>query len=322
MKKYFTAVFITLCIIISSEAFAQLEINPVPTDSLSNSSEITTYDSTYQDTDLPSEKETYKFNDYDDFSFPYFFNAHEHPIIEFSYGISKINSKALSSSFAKTGTAEVKLGYSKNYSMNSGIYKIKKSFISFGSILQDLNSKTNMENGFTPEIWRGGFGQLYGFGYKTGGTSLSFYSSNSINWSHLNTGKTIVLASAEDYDLLDHYNNTVRFGTSTEGGAVLQFGSNLSINAGYERSIIFPAYIFWLHAGSMLIEYGGLAFLDHYVKDIYYSSPYAAPIIDFVLKNAFSYALYSLRGEKMNWPFNGASPLAVNTFKFGITFTL
>ncbi|HSP87628.1 MAG TPA: hypothetical protein VLN45_05810, partial [Ignavibacteriaceae bacterium] len=61
--------------------------------------------------------------------------------------------------------------------------------------------------------------------------------------------------------------------------------------------------------------------LDSFVDEIMDSSPYAAPIVGFVLKCALSYGVYELRQDKMNWPFKSAAPLAYDQFKFGMTFT-
>lgn len=269
-----------------------------------------------------SDDSTYEFQDYDDFSFPYYFTMHQNPIVEFSYGTPKIESKAVNSGFSKAGMGELRLGYWKHYEINTGIIKQRNSFVYINSIANDLASKSKDNTGITSEIWRMGIGQLYGFGYKTGAVSLAFYSSNSLGWSHLKTGNIYTGIPEQEVNLLNHYNNTVRFGSASEGGAVLRIDSYFALKTGYERSLIFPGYVFWEHMGSMLIEYGGLALLDRFVQDVNESKPSLTPVIDFILKNAFSYGLYSLRSEKMNWPFNGDSPLAINTFKFGLTILL
>jgi hypothetical protein len=50
------------------------------------------------------------------------------------------------------------------------------------------------------------------------------------------------------------------------------------------------------------------------------SSPYAGPVVGFILKSALSYGIYELRQEKMNWPFSSAAPLSYDQVKFGMTF--
>jgi len=70
----------------------------------------------------------------------------------------------------------------------------------------------------------------------------------------------------------------------------------------------------------MLLEFGGYSLTDRFVKAVLRSSPYAAPIVDFFLKNAVSFAMYELRKEKMNWPFKSVAPLTFDTWKLGVTF--
>ncbi|MFA7228081.1 MAG: hypothetical protein WC061_03515, partial [Melioribacteraceae bacterium] len=72
---------------------------------------------------------------------------------------------------------------------------------------------------------------------------------------------------------------------------------------------------------SLIIEEGAKGILNHFIDKVADSSPYAAPIVNFFLKNGLSYAFFSLKKANMNWPFSTESPLTYETFKFGITFT-
>jgi hypothetical protein len=49
-------------------------------------------------------------------------------------------------------------------------------------------------------------------------------------------------------------------------------------------------------------------------------SPYAGPIVHFVLKNALSYGFYELRKKHMNWPVQTVAPLMYENYKVGLTF--
>ncbi|HAW08262.1 MAG TPA: hypothetical protein DCW42_03700 [Bacteroidetes bacterium] len=60
--------------------------------------------------------------------------------------------------------------------------------------------------------------------------------------------------------------------------------------------------------------------VDSFVKRVRGYSPWATPIVNFVLKNGLSYGLYELRRSKMNWPFNSASPYVFETFKVGMSY--
>jgi len=128
--------------------------------------------------------------------------------------------------------------------------------------------------------------------------------------------------NADDKNTTDLFNKTFRFGSSTEGGIKFQLLKDISIDAGYQRSLIFPRHVFWAWVGSEVVEVAGHWALDRFINEVMRSSPYAGPVVNFVLKNALSYGIYQLRHNEMNWPFNTAAPLSYDQFKFGITFIL
>ena len=70
----------------------------------------------------------------------------------------------------------------------------------------------------------------------------------------------------------------------------------------------------------MALDDGAQFLLDQFIDEIGESSPYAVPVVNFFLKNGLSYAVYELRKDKMNWPFDSAPPLCIDSFKFGLTF--
>ena len=179
------------------------------------------------------------------------------------------------------------------------------------------------------ELYRFGFGRRSGYGYDFNSIRILPYTENAAVWSKLDMKDypVSVLAllnigdAANDSEILDRFNKEIRFGTLSEGGIRLEAGRFISFNAGYEAAVIFPRHLFWKQMLSFAIEAGGLAALDNFVDEILDSSPAAAPIVNFILKNGFSYAFYTLKKEKMNWPFNTEAPLTYETVKFGVTFT-
>ncbi len=70
----------------------------------------------------------------------------------------------------------------------------------------------------------------------------------------------------------------------------------------------------------MALEGGAEFLLDEFIDEIGKSSPYSVPVVNFFLKNGLSYAIYELRKDRMNWPFDSAPPLRNDSFKFGLTF--
>lgn len=272
-----------------------------------------------QEEDSTEADEQFDSKDYDDFGLFNYFGFSEDPMIEVFYGAPKLRWKSLKSSLQNSPSAEIGIGYSHRRKYNAHIYKLNKKMFFVSGISQNFgNANSKIE--LTPEMWRFGFGLAYGYSYKIGRMFISPYSSNSFVWSNVSFENNSSALPAEDAKNLTLYNKTLRFGTATQAGIEISILPILSINGGYERSVIFPRYLFWKQAGSMLLEFCGYGLTDRFVKAILHSSPYAAPIVDFFLKNAVSFAMYELRKEKMNWPFKSASPLTFVTWKVGLTF--
>ncbi len=258
------------------------------------------------------------------------------PFLELNYGIGEPKQKEFSSGFSKIGLAEIKLGFnSSEETDNENILEIDEKFFFGSKISTDLNSSGND----TPDkqktnLLRLGVAKRTGYGYELGAISIFPYNERGFVWSQLKINKADYPERlippymsyfppellADSY-ILDRYNKQTRFGTISEGGIRLNFASAVSFNAAYEADVIFPRHLFWKQAASYILEDLGSHSIDYFVEDVLDSSPAAAPIVSFLLKNAYSYGWYLLKKEKMNWPFETEAPLTYETFKVGVTFT-
>lgn len=259
---------------------------------------------------------------------------HGRPTIELNYGIPKLDIKSLNTEFGKTGLAEVKVGYSTLREYAEYISKYRFRYLFLDNFSKEFGEKENNINKLGTEIWRFGIGWQEGYGYQIGKSAIIPYTSNTAVWTRLKPVDYYLIDPASstknlektglhqmDAKTLDLFNDAFRFGTSTEGGIKIQPVPLLTLNAGFERTVVFPRHLFWKHLGSMCIEWVGLGMADFFTREIMDESPGAGPIMNFILKNAVSFGMYQLRREKMNWPFNSAEPLTIDTFKFGVTFT-
>ncbi len=240
------------------------------------------------------------------------------PAVSFSYGFSKTNIKGISSSFTKPNLLELKLGHIRENSIDEPEdiikYRFTNAFLSY--ISTELSHKTNAD-GLKSNLWRFGGSWSKGYGYKLGNSSVVLFNSGSFIWSRLDLKDSP--ANPVDKMKLDRFNNSFRFGTSTENGIRIKIIPLIAFEAGYERAIIFERHLFWKWLGSEVIYFAGQGALDAFINEIENSSPFAVPVVSYILKGALSYGMYQLRQEKMNWPFNTAAPLAYDQFKFGIT---
>jgi len=243
------------------------------------------------------------------------------PTIDLTYGLSKLSQNGLNGSFANPNLMEVKLGYTNLESSwrADDILKYKFKYFLLSNISTNLSNGSSASNSYNTDLWRFGFGWASGYGYRlSSAVKIIPYYDYAIDWSQLQMKSDRI--GSNDKSITDLYNNSFRFGTSTEGGIKINILPQIQIGAAYERSIIFPRHIFWKWVGSALVEAAGQWGIDSFVNKIMDHSPYAGPVVSFVLKNALSYGVYELRKEKMNWPFDSAAPLLYDQVKFGVTF--
>jgi hypothetical protein len=241
------------------------------------------------------------------------------PSASLFYGFSQTGLNNFTGSFSKPNLIELKLGYTDIKSMwkDFGVVKYTDEFFHISNFSTDL-SGDNYVSKLSTDMWRFGLEWASGYGYELNNSAIIPYSSFSIDWSRLRI-KNMPL-NPTDQILLVPFNKTFRFGTSVEGGIKYEVVPHFFIDAGYQRSIIFPHHLFWKWAGSSIVEMAGQGAIDTFIKKIIKSSPSAGPIMSFILKNSLSYGIYELRREKMNWPFESTSPLTYDQLKIGFSF--
>jgi hypothetical protein len=245
------------------------------------------------------------------------------PTIAVSYGLSKLQHHDLAGSFAEPRSVEVKLGYTDIDKVWQSSHILKTSFkhIYVSNITTDLSDIAEDSEDYETNTWRFGIGNTSGYGYDLGASAIYLTNGGSINWTRLKMNDPVEEGGI-DREPTEFFHNSFRFGNSAEAGIRFQIISQLSLEANYERTVVFPRHLFWKWLGSVAIEGAAQVMVDIFVGEILDSSPYFAPVMGFLLKNGLSYGMYELRQEKMNWPFNSAPPLAIDQFKFGITFVL
>jgi hypothetical protein len=280
------------------------------------------------DTAETEETDSWDNDDWENFNLEFeLFNSYKSPSVSLTYGFSSISLQNFSGSFANPNIPEIKLGYTteKPAWNEEGILKYKYNYLFISKVTTDI-SGTPGSGEIESNLWRFGFGWANGYGYDLGSAAIIPYNSYSLAWSRLTTnfsrpGIPEAPFNEEDAAKLALYDGAFRFGTGSEAGLRIKVIRQITLEAGYERSVIFERHLFWKWAGSAVIEAAGHWALDSFIDKIMDSSPYAAPIVGFVLKSALSYGVYELRQEKMNWPFKSNAPIAYDQFKFGMTFT-
>jgi hypothetical protein len=225
-------------------------------------------------------------------------------------------------SFANNDLIELKLGYTtrKNTRYADFIEKFNYNYAFLNYNSTSLAGGTEDTSEIETKNWQFGLGWSTGYGYKIGTEAAIIpYYSSTLSFTEVDYQNDSL--NANDEDIMNRYNGTFRFGSSSEFGLRGQITKLLVIEAGYETAAVFEGWLFWKWAGSAIIEVAANGVLDIFIKEIFKSSPAAGPIVFLVLKGALGYGLYELRKGEMNWPFPSAPPIAFDNLKFGMTFT-
>ena len=243
------------------------------------------------------------------------------PTISLNYGFTDIEHKKITDPFAAANLIELKLGHTtrKTNRYAENILKYDFRYLYIGKISSGLTGGSIGQNQLGTNTWRFGIARSSGYGYKAGNAAVILYYTYSFDWSRVDFNNPVTDPQVQN--TINRFDDSFRFGSSSEGGIRIVATSLITLDAGYERSIIFERHLFWKWAGSALIEAVSQGLLDSFIQEIFKSSPAAGPVVNFLLKNALSYGLYELRQEKMNWPFASAPPLSFDSFKFGVAFT-
>ncbi len=268
-----------------------------------------------QDSNKVEWEEEFDFNGWDN---------DEQPFMEINYGLTNLYLQDFNQKFAKHSAVELKLGYSSIDSMDIGsLVEYKDGYTFISNISTDFNLKSQNVSPFETKLnlWQLGFASREAYGFKTGGLLFVPYYGMGFNWSKLNfSTPNIRTYLPVDVKAIEKFENSIRFGRTNEAGVLLGFGESLSLNAGYEYSLIFPRYLIWKHLGSIAIELSAQSLLDHFIDGVLDNSPYATPVVNFVLKNALAYGFFSLKKGNMFWPFHSENPLTLKTFKVGLSY--
>lgn len=246
------------------------------------------------------------------------FDFLKHPTVSIHYGLSNITLKDLPSSFSQPALGEVKVGYTRVKKFKTDyLVRHKFNYLTISNTSFELGKKKE-DGKINAEMWRFGFGEEKGFGYKTGSASFVLYNSWGATWGNVKFKDSI--NNPVDYALIKPFYDEFRFSSFNAGGIKIKPVEFLEIDLSGQRNAIYPAFLFWKASGSFIIEAAAQGLVDSFVGEIFKSSPAAAPIVSFIMKNAVSFAVYELRKEKVNWPFNSPTPLIVDTYKVGLSF--
>jgi len=242
------------------------------------------------------------------------------PVIDFTYGLGKVQQRLFQGTLADINQAELRLGYSRARPRYENIVDLDDKFLVFNYSASSLFGRSIPTGNIGSTVVRLGTGSHTGYAYDFGGSYLYPYHQTALLWTKLTTTRPSSL-SGPDADILDRYEGTFRFGASTEGGIAFGLGDAIALHAGYEATVIYPRHVFWPWLGSYAIASIGVGAISHFGREIVDTSPTLGPIIYALLRSGLAYGYYIVVRDNQYWPFGSETPLTTESFKVGISLT-
>jgi len=241
------------------------------------------------------------------------------PYIEADAGYGSLNHKKITGTFSKVGTLDFRFGYTELKNYKDFVQSLDERYL-FGTYISSDNVGTTDQSEIKSEMWRFGLGNRLGFGYAIGNSSLIPYHQMQLVLTQPDFTYDSTL-SQEDMEVLNRLEGDLRMGITYEGGVKFYIARTFSINAAVEGAIVFPRYKFVHWLGSYALQAASLGVVSYFSEAIVNSSPFFGPIMYFVLKNGVAAAWYFAMKDQMYWPIESETPLAMETFRFGASFT-
>ncbi|HET9012529.1 MAG TPA: hypothetical protein VFN38_11980 [Gemmatimonadaceae bacterium] len=249
---------------------------------------------------------------------------HARPMIGIQYGFGDVDRDGFGGELAPVGALDVQLGYraERRFGGEDALLHQSTHYAHVGNLASRLASDSPGPSEVGTDMWRfgGGFGDGYGYRFASQRGRFILQSSGTIAWYTLELeGEAAGGLSPVDAVSLEQFTSHTRFGESWESAFEVGFGDMLALHAGYELTAVFPSFKIWYWLLSTGIDRGALIAVGMFVDEVEDASPFAAPIVRFLLEGALQYGFYELRNEEVNWPFETEAPLAYDLFKLGLT---
>lgn len=241
------------------------------------------------------------------------------PYIETDASYGSLVHNQVSGAFAKIGSIDLRFGYTELKNYKEYVQALDERYV-FGTYISSKSAGTANPGEIESELWRFGLGNRLGFGYAIGNSSLIPY--HQMQFALTNNEFTYDSSlSQSDMEVLNRLEGDLRMGTTYEGGVKFYIAQTFSINAGVEGAIVFPRYKFMHWLGSYALQAASLGIVSYFSESIVNSSPFFGQIMYFILKNGIATAWYIAMKDEMYWPIGSETPLAIETFRFGASFT-
>ena len=249
------------------------------------------------------------------------------PAIRLLAGQSSANIKDVNLDSGMLTSVTLEMGYLKRLPLTCSFFTRSEKHNEFQTKLKNVNveevsfynlffnyqfgNQSNCDAHYLKAAYLLGGSSLEGGSYKTG--NIALLNGSGTFWTDLNFENPTSVTS--------RFADGVRIGTKYASDIMLlKLGDMVSLNIGASRYVVYERYLFWKHTGSSLLKSLADLSLDMFIEEIKDASPYAYPVVNFLLKTALDYGFSELQRNKMNWPFATAPAFISDEFRVGLSF--
>lgn len=163
-----------------------------------------------------------------------------------------------------------------------------------------------------------------GFAYsnRENQPTLSLLHNGGFSWQWL-TLDSLLLANEVERGAMTPFATGNRFGGNRGFTARWNLGAGVSIDAQFDRLLVYNGVPFFRFLGSYALEGLSQTLVDIVViKPLTIKESASLPIVNVVLKTAVSFLISELRRSSQFFPFGGNDPLINDSFRIGMSFAL
>ncbi|MBN2366069.1 MAG: hypothetical protein EH225_08705, partial [Calditrichaeota bacterium] len=152
------------------------------------------------------------------------------PFVEVGYGYITPDRKNFEGDFQKTGSGDIRLGYSRVKAFRDYVVDLDEHFAFGNRISTDLGKKLDEPGHLTAEIIRFGFGNRLGYGYEFNNVRILPYSEMTFSLAKMTTERPQNL-SPLDINILERYERAYRWSHGVSGGIRFELFESVSLLA-------------------------------------------------------------------------------------------
>lgn len=161
------------------------------------------------------------------------------------------------------------------------------------------------------------------YGWRLGGDwGIGFSERSSRGWMWMSFDSLRSFLPTDQQSILSSYGVGPRVTSSNNIAITVRPSSWLAVDMGFNRQAIYRRHLLLMDGVSEVVTGVGSVLLGFPTSWLYDISPDVGMIGEFILNSAYTYGVYELRKNNMNWPFSTEGAMVIDSWRIDMRFTL